>query len=127
MLRLLIIGCGGFLGSVSRFLVGAFVQGRFGGAAFPWGTLAVNALGCLLIGAVSQLAEGRGLFGDYSRSFLVIGVLGGFTTFSAFGNETANLLRDGQLGLAALNAVAQVTLGLLCVFLGRLAVLWLWR
>lgn len=127
MLRLLIIGSGGFIGSISRFLLGTLVQGRFGGTSFPAGTLAVNALGCLFIGVVSQVSETRGLFGDYSRSFLVIGVLGGFTTFSAFGNETANMLRDGQTGLAALNVLAQVALGLLCVVCGRIGALWLWR
>lgn len=127
MLRLLIIGSGGFIGSVSRFLLGTLVQGRFGGSSFPTGTLAVNALGCLLIGLVAQLSESRGLFGDYARSFLVIGVLGGFTTFSAFGNETAGMLRDGQVGLAALNVLAQIALGLICVVGGRYLALWLWR
>jgi len=64
------------------------------GASFPFGTLAVNVVGCFLIGGLSELAEARAYLAPETRAFLIIGLLGGFTTFSAFGNETVNLLRD---------------------------------
>ena len=94
---------------------------------FPWGTLAVNLLGCLCIGVVAQLAEARGAFTAEVRLLLLTGLLGGFTTFSAFGNETLNLLRDAERALAAANVLAQVILGLACVHLGRVAAHLVWR
>jgi fluoride exporter len=127
MMQILLIGTGGFIGSVLRFLVSGAAQSLFRNGSFPFGTLAVNAIGCFIIGAISQLAETRGLFSDYSRSFLVIGFLGGFTTFSAFGNETMNLLRDGQTAYGIVNILLQVTLGLMFVLAGRTATLWFWR
>lgn len=119
MTRVLLVGAGGFLGSVARYLLSGVAQTLFRTAAFPAGTLAVNLVGCLAIGALSQLAEARGAFGGESRAFLFAGVLGGFTTFSAFGNETVNLVRDGSTALAALNVAGQVAGGLLCVWAGR--------
>lgn len=119
MTRVLLVGAGGFLGSAARYLLSGLAQGLFRTASFPAGTLAVNLSGCLVIGVLSQLAEARGAFGDPGRAFLFAGVLGGFTTFSAFGNETVNLLRDGGATLAALNVAAQVGGGLLCVLAGR--------
>jgi fluoride exporter len=120
MLKVLLVGLGGFVGSIARYGLGGLVQDR-AGATFPFGTLAVNVLGCFVIGGLSELAETRGLLTPETRAFLVIGVLGGFTTFSAFGNETLNLLRERDLALAAANVLANVVLALAAVWLGRSA------
>ncbi len=82
------------------------------------GTLAVNLVGCLLIGFLAGLAEFRGLFSPEIRMFLLIGVLGGFTTFSTFGYETYQLLRDGQMHFAITNICMSVVLGILGVGAG---------
>uniref|UniRef100_UPI004056BFE0 fluoride efflux transporter CrcB n=1 Tax=Candidatus Electronema sp. TaxID=2698783 RepID=UPI004056BFE0 len=125
LLRLALIGAGGFAGAVLRFLVSSWAQTRSGSIVFPFGTLSVNLLGCLLIGLLSALAENRSMFSAETRSFWIIGGLGAFTTFSTFGNETLNLLRAGRLELALLNVGLQVLLGVVLVWLGRiLAGLW---
>lgn len=126
-MRILLVGAGGFIGSVLRYLGSTAAQSLVPGSALPIGTLAVNVTGCLLIGALSQLAEARELFTPDHRAFLLTGLLGGFTTFSAFGHETLKLFRGGQLAFAVGNVAAQVGLGLLAVWLGMsLAALW-WR
>jgi CrcB protein len=126
MSRILLIGCGGFLGSIARYLLSGLAQER-AGLAFPAGTLSVNVLGCLAIGALSEAAEMRAAFSPETRAFLVVGVLGGFTTFSAFGNETINMMREGDRTLAGLNILAQVILGLGAVWAGRALVDWIGR
>jgi CrcB protein len=126
MIRILLIGCGGFLGSAARYLLSGLVQER-AGLAFPAGTLCVNVLGCLAIGALSEAAETRGAFSPDTRAFLMVGILGGFTTFSAFGNETINMMREGDRALAGLNVLSQVTLGLGAVWAGRAVVGFLGR
>ena len=122
MPKVLWAALGGFLGSAARYAVSGAVYGLFPGAAFPVGTLAVNVLGCLCIGGLTGLAEGRGLLGPEARVFLLIGVLGGFTTFSTFGYETWQMLRDGQMGAALWNTLAQVVLGVGAVWFGFAAV-----
>ena len=119
-----LVGVGGFIGSVLRYLLSGLVQEWRDD--FPVGTLAVNVIGCLFIGLISQLAEARGAFPPGARAFLVIGVLGGFTTFSSFGNETMNLWRDGERLLGFLNIAAQLLLGLGAVWLGRVLADKLW-
>lgn len=119
MLKLLLAGAGGFLGSVLRYSVSGFVQGLSRSIDFPYGTLAVNLLGCLAIGFLSYLAETRGIFTAETRTLIFIGVLGGFTTFSAFGNETINLWRAGENVLAASNIAAHLVLCLGAVWMGR--------
>ncbi|GAB4367731.1 MAG: fluoride efflux transporter CrcB [Acidobacteriota bacterium] len=122
MIRWLAVGAGGFVGATFRWLVAGGVQRLFPEAGFPWGTFAVNALGCLALGFLAELAELRGVLGVEGRLFLLVGVLGGFTTFSTFGWETVSLLRDGSPGLAAGNAAGQVLVGLAGIWLGmRLA------
>jgi CrcB protein len=96
MMRLALVGAGGCCGAVLRYLVSGYVQAALRDAQFPYGTLAVNLTGCFVIGLLSQLADARGLFTTESRLFLFTGVLGGYTTFSTFANESMNLLRDGQ-------------------------------
>ena len=118
MITVLIIGAGGFLGAVARYGVGRGLERAAEAQWIPYGTLTVNVIGCLLIGAVVGLAEGRQWLGPELRAFLIIGLLGGFTTFSAFGFETLTLLREGNLGAAATNVALQVAAGLGAVYVG---------
>ena len=124
MRNLLLVGGGGFLGSVARYLLGGLVLHSTGAARFPYSTLVINVTGCLAIGALSGFAERAGMFTPATRLFLITGFLGGYTTFSAFGYETFFLAREHALLSAAANVIAQVALGLAAVFAGyRLAVL----
>lgn len=118
-MKLVLVAIGGAAGSVLRYLVGGWTQSGAGPTGFPIGTLTVNLVGCFVIGLLSQLSEARGFLGPEARALLLVGLLGGFTTFSAFGNETVNALRDGSNGLAALNVAANVGLGLGAVWAGR--------
>ena len=126
-MKLLWVGLGGLIGSVLRYLVAGWAQEASRSVSFPYGTLAVNLVGCLVIGALSYLADARGLLHPEVRLFLLVGVLGGFTTFSAFGLETMNLLRDGQVLVASLNVGANVVLCVLAVWAGRAGALAIWR
>lgn len=119
MTRLLLVGAGGFLGSVLRYLASGAVQSAARHAHFPWGTLAVNTAGCLLVGFLAGLAETRHVLTQEQRLFLITGFLGGFTTFSAYGYETYFLVRVGETALAAANACGQVLLGLAAVWAGH--------
>ena len=125
--KLLLIGAGGFIGSVLRYVIGGLVQTLSQSIGFPYGTLAVNILGCFCIGFLSELFDTRAFIDPDTRAFLVVGVLGGFTTFSAFGNETMNLIRDGEAALALMNVSAQVLLGLGAVWLGYTLAYVIWR
>lgn len=124
MTRFLAIFVGGGLGSLGRYLLQGLVQERAAlsargwAALFPWGTLAVNLSGCFAIGLLAGLFEARWPARPELRVFLLVGVLGGFTTFSTFGFETWSLARGGGLLLAAGNALASVLLGYLGVALG---------
>jgi len=125
--NIILVGFGGFIGSVLRYLLSGYVQGSTKSLDFPYGTLAVNVIGCFVIGFLAQLAEGRGVFTSEARTFVFIGILGGFTTFSSFGNETLNLARDSQMINALMNVGANVILGLLAVWLGRTVSYMIWR
>jgi CrcB protein len=125
-MRVLFVGIGGFLGSVLRYGVAAAAQRWSGAAVFPIGTLAVNVIGCFAIGFLMDLAE-RSAFSAEARAFVFVGVLGGFTTFSAFGNETVALLRNGRSSEAFLNIAAHLVIGLGCVMLGRVLAQAIWR
>jgi CrcB protein len=127
MTNILLVGVGGFIGSVLRYLVGGYVQQSMKRLDFPYGTLAVNLIGCFVIGLLAQYGESRGAFSNESRAFIFIGILGGFTTFSSFGNETINLVRDGFVTNAILNIATNVFFGLLAVWLGRTISYWIWR
>jgi CrcB protein len=125
MHRLAWIFIGSGLGGVFRYLVDGWVQ-RLVNGSFPLGTLAVNVTGCLLIGMLSAALSGRVLIREEYRIGLLIGLLGGFTTFSTFGLETFAFASDGQHVRAALNVVLSVALGLAAVWGGyRLAEHWL--
>lgn len=127
MKTLALIFLGGGLGASLRHLLGGAAQALSRSATFPWGTFAVNVTGCFVIGLLAQLSESRGVPSGNARTFLFVGVLGGYTTFSSFGNETLNLLRGGEAFAAAANAGGQLALGLLAVVLGRAAAQLLWR
>ena len=114
MLKYLLIALGGGLGSVLRYLLHGSVQ-RLVGSAFPWGTLAVNVLGCLLIGCLAAVFAVHAQIREEYRLGLTVGVLGGFTTFSTFGFETFKLVEQGAMGLALFYMFASCVLGLLAV------------
>lgn len=122
MTHLLLIGVGGFIGSIGRHLLASTVQQWLQNSSFPYGTTAVNILGCLAIGSLNGLAETRQLFSTEVRVFLLIGLLGGFTTFSTFGYETLSLIRDSQIGTAFANVGIQVIVGLFAVWVGYVVV-----
>ncbi len=112
--ELLLVGAGGAVGSALRYAV----SGAVAMAAFPAGTLVVNVTGSLLIGLVAGLAESRSLISAEAWLFLVTGVLGGYTTFSAFSLETLLLLRGGQTTTAVTSAALQILLGVAAALAG---------
>jgi CrcB protein len=119
MEKVLLIGLGGFVGTCARYLLGQLAHSVTKIADFPVGTLSVNLIGCFLIGLVAYLIDTHGMASESTRAIVIIGVLGGFTTFSAFGFETMGLIQNGQSSLALLNVAANVVLGLLFVILGH--------
>src|ERR1044072_8482598 len=121
------VALGGALGSISRYLLGAWIQTLSQSIDFPYGTLTVNLIGCFVICFLAQLAETRGAFTQEARAFVFIGILGGFTTFSSFGSDTINLFRDGEAVNALLNVGANVIVGLILVWLGRTIAYLIWR
>jgi CrcB protein len=127
MLRILLVGLGGFVGSILRYWLSGLAQNAAAGSVFPIGTLVVNVIGCVAIGALSELAEARGFMSPETRALLIVGLLGGFTTFSAFANETMNALRDGALAVALTNIVLSLAACLAAVWGGRTMAGLLWR
>jgi len=118
LLIILLVGIGGFIGAVLRYLITNWTQDTINALSLPYGTLTVNILGCLLIGLLAGLSESRNLFGTETRGLILVGVLGGFTTFSAFGYETIQLLRDGESLAAFSNVGLHLCLGLTAVWIG---------
>ena len=123
---LLLIGTGGFIGSILRYLMSGYVQQLSKSLQFPFGTLAVNLVGCVLVGFLAELI-GQRIGTNETRTFLIIGLLGGFTTFSAFGLETMGLLRNGEIWLALGNIVSHTIFGLIAVWVGYSASSLLWK
>ena len=117
---ILAVAAGGALGASARFGVTVLFRHLFAATTWPWATFTVNLLGCFA-GGVILAATTRSPWPDGWRLFLVTGLLGGFTTFSAFGLETASIAADGRPGLAAAYAASSVILGTLAVGLGFLA------
>jgi len=117
MSKLFLIGLAGFIGTVSRYLMSGVIAKRYG-ETFPMGTLLVNLIGCFLVGLLFYLLEERFLVNQTARTVVLIGFLGGFTTFSSFGLQTFTLLRDGEFGFAVLNIAASNLVGLLLVWAG---------
>ena len=120
-LAMLLIGMGGFIGALSRYAVGGLVQNLSRGIAFPHGTIAVNVIGCFLIGGLAYLADTRSLFSAHTRMFLFIGVLGAFTTFSTFALDSLQWLHNGAVMKVAIYVLSSVVGSLLGVWIGYLA------
>lgn len=118
MNHLLLVGLGGFIGAVCRWKAGGWLLHLTMQEKFPYPTFAVNVAGCLAIGILAGLAERHDMFGQGARLFLFTGLLGGFTTFSAFGLETIFLLRRGEPGIAVLYVMASILASLVAVWLG---------
>jgi CrcB protein len=116
------IAIGGALGSVARYGCSSLVAGWIG-ETFPWGTLIINVVGSLIIGAFATLTgpDGRVLVAPDVRQFVMVGICGGYTTFSSFSLQTLNLMRDGDMLRAGANVVGSVVLCLIAVWLGHVA------
>jgi fluoride exporter len=117
MQNTILIAVAGLVGTLLRYWLSGYVAKQHGGT-FPWGTIAVNLIGCLITGAVFFVTEERLVVSTTVRTMILIGLLGGFTTFSSYGLQTFTLLRDGDYGLALLNVIVSNTLGLFMVWLG---------
>lgn len=117
MIRLFLVGLGGFAGTVARYWLSGVIARRYG-ETFPYGTLVVNAIGCFVIGFLFYLLYDRALTTPTARTVLLIGLIGGFTTFSSYGLQTFTLLRDGEMFLALTNIVASNVVCLVLVWLG---------
>jgi CrcB protein len=113
---ILVIGLGSFIGGVFRYLITLFIQNKFI-STFPYGTLGVNVIGCFLIGIVYALSENGNVNAEW-RLFLATGILGGFTTFSSFSNDTVSMLRDTQYWHAFSYIALSIFIGLSATFLG---------
>ena len=118
MQNILLVGFGGFLGSVARYSLAGGIAHLAAQGRFPLGILIINVLGCLAVGVLAGATERYDVFGPEARLFLFTGLLGGFTTFSAFGLEAMQLIRRGDLGTAVLYAGASVVFGIAAVWLG---------
>jgi len=116
---LLLVGAGGFLGSISRFLASRLIQSNLP-SAFPFGTFFVNITGCLLIGIIYGFSDRSSLLTPGWKMFLAAGFCGGFTTFSTFANENLALLRDGNFFHFAIYTGLSVFLGITATFFGVL-------
>lgn len=112
MHQIILVGLGGCLGSIARYKLGGLVLHHTPDWRFPLGTFAVNVVGCIIAGVLSGLVERQEWFSPDTRVLLFTGIVGGFTTFSAFGIDTVYLLRRGEVAVA----VAYVTLSILCGF-----------
>lgn len=118
MKEILIIGAGGFLGAVLRYIAVISMQVFKTKHAIPMGTLLVNVIGCLLIGFLAVMAENGRILTPDTRNFLIVGILGAFTTFSTFGYESMTMLKSGAGTAFVLNIGLQLGLGLVAVWLG---------
>jgi CrcB protein len=125
--KILWIGIGGFAGAILRYLACGHVQKWTANSHFPYGTIVVNLVGCLIIGLLSWLADTRDIFTVEMRSFVFIGLLGAFTTFSTFSNETLGLIQDAKGDMAIVNIGTHLVLGLTAVWGGRVLGRLIWR
>lgn len=118
MEKILLVGLGGFAGAIGRYALSGSVHRLLPAAHFPWGTLVVNVVGCLLMGVIGAAADVRGVLSPDTRALLMIGTLGGFTTFSTFAYETLTLARDGQSVGVLGNMLLNLAFCLLAVWIG---------
>ena len=114
---LILVAMGGAIGSMARFGVSSLVVKQVNPVNFPWGTFSVNILGCMLAGVFLLVAESMQSISQEARLFVVTGLLGGFTTFSAFGIETLGLLRRGEMLIAISYASLSIIVGVLAMWL----------
>jgi CrcB protein len=114
----LLVALGGAIGSVARYKLSGLVLHHTVDWRFPAGTFAVNVLGCLAAGILAGLAEKHDMLSADARLLLFTGLLGGFTTFSAFGVETVHLLKRGEIGVASANVMLSIAAGLFALWLG---------
>ena len=117
MIDCIAVGIGGFIGAVCRYLIGMVPLKE--GCTFPIKTFLINIAGSFLIGIITALAMKTDPLDSRTVLFLKVGLCGGFTTFSSFALETADLMKDGKIHLAALYFVLSVTFGVLAVFAGQ--------
>jgi len=115
--RLLVIGLAGAAGAIARYTLSRAIMLMTGGS-FPWGTMAVNILGCLLFGLILGLCDHKAMFNDRTRLMLLVGFLGAFTTFSTYAYESVVLLREHHWWVAAVNIIVQNVVGLLAFMSG---------
>jgi len=127
MYNAILIGIGGFIGALLRYIVSGYVQKFLQSINFPYGTLVVNIVGCFLMGIFSYITEINLGLTSQMRLFLMIGLLGSFTTFSTFGNETINLLLNQRTLASLINIGGHIFLGLLSVLIGRLLGILIWK
>jgi len=118
---LLLVGIGGFIGAILRYVLGGWIQNSF--VSFPIGTLVINITGSFFLGLIMYLSEYQGFFDEETRIFLTIGILGAFTTLSTFGYESFRLLDGSKLTLMAINVVSTVLFSMLAVYLGKIVAL----
>ncbi len=116
MLKYLIIGVGGFVGAIARYMVGTYIGSRFG-IRFPYGTFVINISGCFLVGFIVTLLA-RTTASQYWRYLIPIGFIGAYTTFSTFEYETLRAVQDGQITAGLLNVVFSVVVGFAAVWVG---------
>ena len=122
MLRtILLVGAGGFIGSVMRYLVQYFVE-KDVSSTFPYGTLIANVAGSFIIGIVFALAEKGNLMSSEWRMFIAVGICGGFTTFSSFAYNNFIMLKENSYGPFFINVFGSLFLGILAVYLGVVVV-----
>ena len=117
MMDCIVVGVGGFVGAVCRYLIGMIPLKE--GCTFPIKTFLINIAGSFLIGIVAALAMKTESLDSRTVLFLKVGICGGFTTFSSFALETTDLMKDGKMHLAAIYTVLSVTFGVLAVFAGQ--------
>lgn len=119
MIKILLVGIGGFLGATSRYFLVDLINQTLSKPLIPYGTFAVNIIGCFIIGLLNGISETRQIFSPEIRLLIFIGFLGSFTTFSAFGYETFSLAKSGGLTSSMMNIVFHLLIGLIAVWLGN--------
>ena len=118
---IMIVGFGGFIGTVARFLISRYFQVNLT-SVFPWSTFVVNIVGCLLIGIIYGISEKSEVLSPEIRLFLTVGICGGFTTFSTFSNDSFLLIREQEWFRFALYTSLSIFIGLMAVYIGRLII-----
>ncbi|HEY9059614.1 MAG TPA: fluoride efflux transporter CrcB [Pseudobacteroides sp.] len=121
MYKILLVGCGGFLGASARYII-SITSAKLLSSNFPYGTFIVNVIGCFLIGTIMESSYKLGNISENMKVFLTTGILGGLTTFSTFSNETVELFLKGKAFTGILNILLNVALCLAGVYMGKLLI-----